>query len=283
MTEWQSADITANGIRIHYYRTGGDKPPVVLAHGATDDGLCWSRVARVLEKDYDVIMPDARGHGLSDAPENGYAAADQAADLAGLIRALDLQRPAVIGHSMGGLTALYLAADFPDLLRCAVLEDPPLREDSGPQTEAEREAREAWLLRTRQENEERRRLGREALIAKIRAEQPAWSEEELGPWADSKLRVSSAFTARSRGPQDWREPLARVTCPLLLITADPERGAIVTPEAAEEAARLKPSLQVVRLRGAGHNIRREQFEGFMQAVQSFLASTRAGHEATSPQ
>src|SRR4029079_7250210 len=95
--EWVSGDAAANGITIHYSRTGGadggGKPPLVLSHGATDNGLCWTRVARDLESDFDVIMPDARGHGLSDAPEQGYSSAEHAADLAGLIRALGLERP----------------------------------------------------------------------------------------------------------------------------------------------------------------------------------------------
>src|SRR5882672_8468662 len=73
MPEWFSGDIVANGLRIHYSRTGGDKPALVLSHGATDSGLCWTRVARALEADYDVILPDARGHGLSDAPPSGYS------------------------------------------------------------------------------------------------------------------------------------------------------------------------------------------------------------------
>ena len=71
--DWQSGDIETNGIRMHYHRTGGDKPALVLSHGATDSGLCWTRVARVLEADYDVIMPDARGHGRSDAPATAAA------------------------------------------------------------------------------------------------------------------------------------------------------------------------------------------------------------------
>lgn len=70
-----------------------------------------------------------------------------------------------------------------------------------------------------------------------------------------------------------QELLPRITCPVLLITADPELGAIVTPEVAAEAQRLLPSLWVVRLRGAGHNIRREQFQGYLQAVQAFLSAT----------
>ena len=88
---WTSDYAVANGIKIHYTRTGGTKPPLVLSHGITDNGLCWTRLAQFLEPDYDVIMYDARGHGLSDAPQEGYSYTDMAADLAGLIQALDLE------------------------------------------------------------------------------------------------------------------------------------------------------------------------------------------------
>src|SRR3954468_15126333 len=101
MASWPAGDIEVNGLRLHYSRTGGDKPPLVLAHGVTDDGLCWTPVAEALEMDYDVIMVDARGHGGSDAPEAGYDSATQAADLAGVIAALGLHKPAILGHSMG--------------------------------------------------------------------------------------------------------------------------------------------------------------------------------------
>ncbi|PJF47663.1 MAG: alpha/beta hydrolase [Chloroflexi bacterium] len=57
-----------------------------------------------------MVAPDARGHGLSNAPERGYAAADHAADVAALIRALELNRPIVMGHSMGGAVATPVAA-----------------------------------------------------------------------------------------------------------------------------------------------------------------------------
>ncbi|HND49949.1 MAG TPA: alpha/beta fold hydrolase, partial [Anaerolineales bacterium] len=74
--------VFVNGIKIHYYRTGGNKPPLVLAHGITDDGMCWSPVAEVLAKDFDVVMVDARGHGKSDAPEDGYTLQNLGAELA---------------------------------------------------------------------------------------------------------------------------------------------------------------------------------------------------------
>jgi pimeloyl-ACP methyl ester carboxylesterase len=271
MAEWTSGDIVANGIKQHYYRTGdgsGGKPPVVLAHGSTDNGLCWTRLARALEADYDVVMPDARGHGFTDAPEGEYTAAVRAADLAGLIQTLGLQRPAVGGHSMGAGTALRLVADYPDIARCAILEDPGLR-DRQPST-TDQEARREHM---RQQAADMRALGREGIMARGRQQHPDWAEEEFGPWADSKLQVSERHTGGRRGPErpDWRELLPKVQCPVLLITSDPERGGIVTPEIAEEAKRLLPSIKVVRLSGAGHNIRREQFDPYLKAVRSFLA------------
>ena len=111
-------------------------------------------------------------------------------------------------------------------------------------------------------------------MARGRERSPSWAEEEFGPWADAKLQVSPKFgmggAARPGDQTDWRDLVPRITCPTLLVTADPDRGAIVTPEAAAEAAQLNPRLRVVRLSGAGHNIRREQFEGFLQAARDFL-------------
>ena len=266
MTEWSSGYVDTNGIRMHYYRTGGDKPPLVLAHGATDDGLCWTRVVRMLEHAYDVIMPDARGHGLSDAPVQGYTSADHAADLAGLILGLSLDQPAVGGHSMGAGSTLRLVADHPELVRCAFLEDPGFRLGN--------EAIRARGNDLRTMVVEGRQQGREALIARARARSPLWDAEEFGPWADAKLRVSDQFlgTIGTFRGLEWQEVLPRVKRPLLLVTSDPDKGAIVTAEAVAEAMRLLPRLEVKYLPGAGHNIRREQFDGFVTTIHEFLAA-----------
>src|ERR671933_1978140 len=114
MSSWQSDTVEANGLRLHYTRTGGAKPPVVLAHGFSDAGLCWTPVAEALEAEYDVIMVDARGHGRSEAPEHGYDALTLATDLYGLITTLNLRKPIILGHSMGARTALVLAGTYPD-------------------------------------------------------------------------------------------------------------------------------------------------------------------------
>jgi pimeloyl-ACP methyl ester carboxylesterase len=265
MTQWSEGDVTANGIRLHYYRTGASKPPVVLSHGYSDSGLCWPRVAAALEADYEVIAYDARGHGRSEAPDEGYTSEDRAADLAGLIQALGLAKPALIGHSMGASTTLYTAALYPDLVGRAVLED------GGPRGASR--LNPAFATTMAQRSREQREMTQAALIALCRAESPSWDEAELAPWAEAKRLLSPKAIGRPWGTErlSWQDAIARVACPILLITADNELGSGVTPEVAVEAQRLQPRLEVVHIPGAGHNVRREQFATFVETVRAFLA------------
>jgi pimeloyl-ACP methyl ester carboxylesterase len=266
MAQWTTGDVVTNGISMHYYRTGGDKPAVVLAHGVTDSGLCWRPVAGILQADYDIVMVDARGHGLSRAPLSGYRYDDMAADLAGLAHALHLHKPALVGHSMGAATVAAAAAAFPGLARCAVLEDPPWIIGDRSQTE-----REARAERFRAQLSEQQRKTRDELIALCRAQSPSWLEHELEAWAEAKLQVSPYVVELMSGtPQDWRKVAATIDCPVLLITADPERGGIVTPEVAQEAGTLLRAGRVTRIQGAGHNVRREGFQQYMAAICAFL-------------
>jgi N-formylmaleamate deformylase len=271
MPDWLAGDIHANGIKIHYYRSGGAKPPIVLCHGATDNGLCWTPVARALEENYDVIMPDSRWHGFSDGPAEGNSPDCQVEDLIGFVQALKLEKPVLMGHSMGANTVLKAASCNPDLARAVILEDPPLREPQ--ETENPGQAR-PFGDRMRQSLLGYKTMSREALIEMIRSQAPAWSEDELGPWADSKLQVSLNFTERLKNrpmPVSPWEDLAKITCPVLLITADPEKGAIITPAVAQKASEVLPALKVVRIHNAGHSIRREAFGFYMAAVKGFLA------------
>src|SRR5580692_11319410 len=109
MTSWIGAVCETNGIGTHYLRTGGAKPSVVLLHGLMGNGACWTHLARSLEGEFDVVMPDARGHGGSSAPLHGYRYDDLASDVVGLLRGLKLSRPVLLGHSMGGMTAAVVA------------------------------------------------------------------------------------------------------------------------------------------------------------------------------
>jgi pimeloyl-ACP methyl ester carboxylesterase len=270
MTTWSDGYVTANGIRLHYHRTGGDKPPVVLAHGITDSGLCWSRLAQALEDQFDLILVDARGHGLSDAPARGYGPYDHADDLAGLIQALGLNRPAVIGHSMGGASAGSLGERYPALVGRLVLEDPAW---FPRETEAEVNE-EDDVRRVREWSEaivRRKALSLEEIAAQGHKDNPLWAEEEFPAWAQAKQQVSPAvpqFMLAYGKP--WWEIIPALQCPVLVLTGDLE-GAIITPEQAQEFQELNRLVQVVRLNGAGHNVRREQFDTYVQQVRRFLS------------
>jgi N-formylmaleamate deformylase len=275
MTHWFDGYVHANNINHHYYRTGGEKPPAVLLHGVTDNGLCWERLAQALAADYDVIMPDARGHGLSDAPVSDLSALQLAEDAAALIQALDLQRPHLIGHSMGARTAAEVAALYPDRIRSLVLEDPAWF-DAPPTTE-EQERHKRGLLEWHQRAAQQRTHSREERLAKAYRENPTWAQEDIEPWADAQSQfhlgvldpdVSDFIVSWRQRP--WREVLHQITCPILLVTAEPERGAIITSEQAQEAARLARDLRIVHISDAGHCIRRDQYEPFVQAVTAFL-------------
>ena len=120
-TGWTDGYVIANGIRIHYWRTGGNKPALVMAHGSSDDGLCWTNLAREFQDQYDIVMFDARGHGLSDPPSPSDPPDVQVEDLAGLIKELKLVRPILMGHSMGSSSVARFAAKYPDVARAVIL------------------------------------------------------------------------------------------------------------------------------------------------------------------
>ncbi|MBN1579437.1 MAG: alpha/beta hydrolase, partial [Anaerolineae bacterium] len=86
-----------------------------------------------------------------------------------------------------------------------------------------------------------------------------------------KQQLSPNVVGRYSGrrPQ-WNELVPQIRIPTLLVIGDPEMHSIVTPETAQKAAEMNSLIEVVQLKGAGHNIRREQFEPFIKAVTAFL-------------
>lgn len=108
----RSSYVYANGLRIHYLRWQVDNSrlPVVLLHGLASNAHIWDLVAPYLTSaGLDCFAPDARGHGLSDKPEN-YGFEAMTADLAAFLEACRIERPLLVGHSWGGMVALEYAA-----------------------------------------------------------------------------------------------------------------------------------------------------------------------------
>ncbi|TPJ74903.1 alpha/beta hydrolase [Mesorhizobium sp. B2-7-1] len=123
----QTVDV--GGLDLAYVEIAGSEPPLVLVHGFTDTSRSFSLLAPHLSGRR-LIMPDLRGHGGSQAGE-GCGVADFADDIARLIRRLRLDRPVVIGHSLGGMVSIALAAQYPELIRGLVIVASTLKPDFG--------------------------------------------------------------------------------------------------------------------------------------------------------
>src|SRR5690606_12954983 len=122
-------DVVVNGARLHYLEAGhrpgpGDRGalPVVVVPGLMGHARGWDVLTAPLAQERRVIAIEQRGHGRSDwAPT--YTIPDFVADLVGLLRATNVDRVALVGHSLGGLVAARCAAEHPGLVRRLVMVD----------------------------------------------------------------------------------------------------------------------------------------------------------------
>jgi pimeloyl-ACP methyl ester carboxylesterase len=109
-------------VKLSYVRAGDPSGiPVLLLHGVTDSWRSFEPVLPHLPASVNAIALSQRGHGDSERPRGGYRTRDYAADVAAGVDALGLDRPVVVGHSMGATNAQRFAIDHPDRLRGLVL------------------------------------------------------------------------------------------------------------------------------------------------------------------
>jgi pimeloyl-ACP methyl ester carboxylesterase len=124
-TIFHTQTIQTNGTNL-YVRVGGQGPAVVLLHGFGDTGDMWAPLAIVLAKDHTVIVPDLRGMGMSAHPDTGYTKKNQAADIAGVMDALKVQKADLVTHDIGNMVGYALAAQYPARISRWVVIDAPL-------------------------------------------------------------------------------------------------------------------------------------------------------------
>ena len=262
MTNCMTGVCEANGINIHYLRTGGSKPPLVLLHGLTGSGACWTPLARALEGEYDVVMPDARGHGNSSAPLHGYRYEDYAGDVVGLIQGLGLTAPILLGHSMGGMTAAVVASQRATAIRGVILADPTFL---SPQRQ--REVHESDAV------EQHRRLlslDKRDVLTQARVRHPHRRPEfvELVTEARLKTRIG-AFDVLTPPNPEYHQLVSTTDVPILLVIGD---NGVVSLEMAQELQNLNPRLRIEQIQNVGHGIPYDQPECFEVVVRSFLRS-----------
>ncbi|HLO22257.1 MAG TPA: alpha/beta hydrolase, partial [Methyloceanibacter sp.] len=110
------ASLKRDGVSLFYEEAKGDKRPILLVHGwCCDHSFFAPQSKHFARQGHRVVAVDLRGHGQSDKPHEDYTMQLFADDLAFLCRELQLEKPVIIGHSMGGVVAFAFAARYPEI------------------------------------------------------------------------------------------------------------------------------------------------------------------------
>jgi N-formylmaleamate deformylase len=259
----ESRTIEANGLRLHVLDYPGAGRGVLVLPGITSPAISWDFVVREFRGGRRVLVPDMRGRGLSDTPaRGGYALADYAADVAGLVAALGLERPTLLGHSMGARIATTFAARHPDLAGPVIAVDPPL---SGPGRDPYPMTRETFLRQLAES-----RAG--TTLDELRAHYPRWPGRELelrARWLPTCADEAVAASHASFHEEDFFEDWPRVGPPVAFMYGGD--SPMVTAAGAAEAAERNPAAVMVRVPDAGHMIPWDNLGGFRNAIEPLLA------------
>ena len=258
--------IDANGVTLAVteYPAAG-RPPLVLLHGIGSRGVSWWPVIDDFAAHFHLYVVDLRGHGASGKPESGYDLTDYAADLTAALAVLGLQRPRLIGHSLGSLVTLAWLRDHPTGAAAAVLEDPPLRVEPGVLT-----ALDGWLALSR--------LPVAQAAAYYREQNPDWTDDDCRRRAESITATAPAVFLERRADAerllasgaDSLATIRSLDTPTLLVSGDRAAGSMVEPADAARLAATFPAIRLAHVPGAGHSIHRDQTASFLEAVVPFL-------------
>ena len=244
----------------------GDAPATLLLHGVAHAGRQWDFFARAVDGRLRLIAPDARGHGDSAKPADGYAPGDFVADIVAILDALEHPRAVVVGHSMGGSHALAFALAHPDRVSHLVVID------TGPVLESAGRERTRRLTATRPE-----RFATPAdAEAYLRATSPGYGDEIyphrvawlLRPTAEGLVWRSDAAALDQilRGSRsDLWERLGEVAAPTLLVRGT--HGYLARQTALEMVVRV-PDARLLEL-DAGHNVQLDRPVELADAVVAF--------------
>jgi N-formylmaleamate deformylase len=256
------------GVQLNVCAMGEpEKPPLVLIHGIYDEWSSWELVYDDFLAEYRVYAVDLRGHGKSDKPARGYEPTDYAADVAGVIRSLGLSGIPVVGHSLGAVTTAYLAADYPELVKAAVLEDPPGRFSSNTGS------RMLPMLEMKRATEEETYTFFMEIGPSLGEERWRDQTRRLRNTADGPFEVILEWAEKGEAP-DVLATMARIGCPALLMQADPEAGGVLPDDLAGEIAARLSNGEHQKFPGVGHNIHKDAPAEFAQAALSFLRQHR---------
>lgn len=257
-------NISGNGIRLHLVHHPGPGPQLLVVPGITSPAVTWGFVGDRLAERFDVHVLDVRGRGLSEVGPLDYSLDAMAADLIAVATAEGLDRPLVLGHSMGARIAIRGARVAAGSLSGLILVDPPV---SGP---GRRAYPSAW-----QWYEDSILLAQKGCSADDMSRFcPTWSAQQRALRAEwlHTCQLDAIRTAYDGfHTDDIHTDLAQISLPMRLVVAG---GApVIQPQDVAEICALAPQVEVRTIPDAGHMIPWDDLEGFLAAVMDFAVPT----------
>jgi pimeloyl-ACP methyl ester carboxylesterase len=281
-------EIEVDGVALHADVEGPeDAPVVVFLHGVSGSSATYGWLPAEITGRRRVVRLDLRGHGASGRAPGTYLIDRYGADVAAVLEQV-ARRPAVlVGHSLGGVAAWWVAQRRPELVAAAFLEDPPLYMGEPEEHERNEIAKLFPLMRDRAAQWQRDGVSVEAAAAEIGAApftpdgsvrmRDAVPEDALRSRARALLAMDPEVLtgAADRSTLAATDTSAPVTVPVQILAADDAMNAAFPTRHEQRLAATHPDVEVVRLAGAGHGIHDER--RFRAAYVEHLAAFLARH------
>ena len=250
--------VNANGIKI-YYESFGSGKPLIFLHGAMGTSQVWKPYVPILSNDFNIILPDVRGHGKTENPGKKIDLHLMADDIAALIDALKLDKPFLCGWSGGGDIGLDIAMRYPDYVSRVIVGGVTLRV-----TEAAIKTLKAMGL------EGPGQINFEQAEKAIPQLTEVWKKDHNqspSHWKELLTQVSFEMINPTLPAED---DLKQISVPTLIIRGD--RDQFLPVDDAVELYRLVPNAQLAVVPNADHFVTRTNVKLFAELVKEFALS-----------
>ena len=278
--------IEVDGVGLHVEVDGPENgTPVLFLHGVGSSARTWEWLPHEVTQGRRTVRIDQRGHGRSDHADGTYVLARYAADAVAVLREVAAGPALLVGHSLGGVVAWWVAQNHPELVTAVLLEDPPLLAGETPERDAGRFRDVFHTVKATILDHRERGLSEEQLeerIATIRWApgtpplREVLTDDAIAALAFGYHRldigvIEGAIDGSTLATTDTR---ALVSAPVLILAADDALGAAFSSDDAVGLTSKGQHAEVIRIVGTGHRIHqsRRHRAAYVEHLLRFLAA-----------